>query len=82
MTTWGKPKVILLWPASRHSSYGYEPRLRPALGEMQVLQIGPDLVAGWLNGLHAPALGESVVQFLLRHSAWPLRAWLIVAEAE
>src|SRR5207248_667035 len=38
-----------------------KPRLRPALAEGQVLQVGPDLVAGRLDGFDGPALGESVV---------------------
>src|SRR6266545_1112918 len=59
-----------------------QPRLRPALAEGQVFQVGADLVAFWLDGFDGPALGEGVVQFFLRHPPWPLRARLLVAEAE
>jgi hypothetical protein len=54
-------------------SHHHEPHPRPALAEVQVLEVGPDLVACWLDGLDDPALGEGVVQFLLRQPPGPLR---------
>jgi hypothetical protein len=56
--------------------------LRPALGEGQILEVRPDLGPGRLDGLDDPALGEGVVKLLLRHPPRPLRARLLVAEAE
>ena len=35
-----------------------KPRLRPALAEADVLQIGPDLEPCWLDGFDLPAIGE------------------------
>src|ERR1700730_14939607 len=69
-------------PASSRPPDHCKPRLRPALAEAQVLEVGPDLVAGWVDGFDDPALGEGVVKFVLRHLPWPLRARLLVAEAE
>src|SRR5438105_12009134 len=69
-------------PASSRPPDHRKPRPRPALAEGQVLQVGADLVACWLDGFDGPALGEGVVKFFLRHPAWPLRARLLVAEAE
>jgi hypothetical protein len=43
----------LAFPPDRH-----EPRLWPAFGELQVLQVGADLEPGGLDGLDGPALGS------------------------
>src|SRR5262249_55019002 len=58
-----------------------KPRLRPALAEAELLEVGPDLGPGRLDGLDAPALSEGVVQFLLGHPSRPVRARLLVADA-
>src|SRR5260370_11237689 len=56
--------------------------VRPSANRQRRSASRPDLAAGVLDRPDAPALGEGVVQLLLRHSAWPLRARLLVAEAE
>src|SRR5207244_7446328 len=58
-----------------------EPRLRPALAEGHVLQIGADLDPYRLDGLDVPALAEGGMQFVFRHPPRPLRARLFVTEA-
>src|SRR5438105_4895960 len=59
-----------------------KPCSRAALAEGQVLQVGPDLVAGRLDGFDRPAFGKGVVQLRLRHPPRPLRPRLLVAETE
>src|SRR5262249_60203690 len=64
------------------STHDHEPRLRPALGERQVLEVGPDLIPRRLDGLDFPVPGEGGVPFPLRHPPRPLRARLLVREPE
>src|SRR5262245_55638500 len=40
--------------------YHREPRLRPAFGEADVLEIGNDLKLDWLDRFNRPTLGERV----------------------
>ena len=61
---------------------GDEPHPWPALGEGQGLEVGPDLEPCWLDGFDGPTRSEGVVSFPLRHPPRPLRAWLLVGEAE
>src|SRR5205807_7446639 len=63
---------------SNHS----EPRLRPALAEGHVLQIGTNLDAPWFDGFDVPTVSEGGVQLFLRNAPRPLRPWLLVAEAQ
>ena len=58
-------------PTSPRPPHHHEPRLRSSFAEGEVLQIGPDLEPGRLDGFDVAALGEGIVQFLLRQPAWP-----------
>ena len=58
-----------------------KPRLRPTLGEGEVLEVRIDLEPTRLNGLDNPSLGEGVMNSLLRNTPRPLRSWLLVTEA-
>ena len=59
-----------------------EPRLRPALAERDVLQVGADLEPGRPDLLDVPAVGERFPDLPLGDPPRPLRAGLLVAEAE
>jgi hypothetical protein len=48
-------------PAPTLLGHHHEPRLRAALAETGVLQIGPNLGPGRLDGLDLPAPGEGVL---------------------
>lgn len=76
-------KVAVVSPlGSPRLPHHHEPSLRPTLAEVEVLQIGPDLVPGRLAGLDHPALGEGVLDLLPSHPPRPLIARLGVRKAE
>src|SRR6516165_2271579 len=75
-------------PVSRRSALGSrapddgEPRLRPALRELDLGELRIDLEPGRLDGLDLPAAGEGVVQFSPRNPPRPLRPRFLVAHAQ
>src|SRR5262249_47543028 len=57
-----------------------KPRLRPALAEGELLEIGSDLEPSQLDGRHLPAGSEAFFQFLPRPPPWALASRFRVAE--
>src|SRR6266446_5866339 len=58
-----------------------KPSFRTTLAEGELLQVGPSLDPGWLNGFNVPSLSEGGVQFLFRYPTRTLSSRLLVAEA-
>jgi hypothetical protein len=69
-------------PTSSGPPHHHEPRLRPAVAEREVLQIGPDLEPRRHDTLHGPPLSKGDLNLLPGHPPWSLCPRLLGAEAE
>src|SRR6266403_2342272 len=58
-----------------------KPGFRTTLAKGELLQVGPSLDPGWLNGFDVPSLSEGGSQFLFRYPTRTPSSRLLVAEA-
>lgn len=59
-----------------------EPRLRAALAENDILQVGANLEPRSMDLFHGPTARERSTKLFLRNPPRSLGAWLLVAETE